>query len=511
MALFRNRSPERIMRACLMIISAAVLFTGTWSLWHSWHGTVQDAEKDAKNQSLSLSRQAQDTFLQVELTLEELARNADAMFAAPSHFAGPGGLLAMQKSKLPQLNGLFVYDAQGRWVTTTAKHVPPRANNADREYFIWHREHNDALIHVGHVIRSRSSGELIIPVSLRLNDAQGAFRGVVLGTVRVDFFRHFYGWYEQGPNDLLGLLHADGTILYMRPFPDSVINRSLAHSPLFTRLLKSALTGTRTWKNRVDGVTRLTGYARLERYPLVAVAGYDRNALQRTWFSNNAVIIILNGLLLLLVIVLGLLGLRQFNTTLRKQRELLEVRDELTRVNHTLQDLALVDGLTGIGNRRQFDFYLEQCLLRAKGSGLPVSLVMLDIDFFKNYNDAFGHVAGDECLRQVAEILDHLPRRGADRVTRYGGEEFALILPGTGADEARQVAKRALATLRRAALPHSASPLPEKIVTLSGGVSTAHPGGSADELKRAADAALYQAKRAGRNRIMGAGVVKEGE
>jgi len=499
-----------MMRACLMMISAAVLFTGTWSLWHSWHGTVQDAEKGAKNQSLSLSRQAQDTFLQVELTLEELARNADAIFATPAHFAGPSGLLAVQKSKLPQLNGLFVYDAQGRWLATTAKNVPKNANNADREYFTWHRDHNDELIHVGHVIRSRSSGELIIPVSLRLNDAQGQFRGVVLGTVKVDFFRHFYSWYEQGPGDLLGLLHADGTILYIRPFADDVINRSLAHSPLFTHLLKSALTGTRTWKNRVDGVTRLTGYARLERYPLVAVAGYDYTALKRSWFNNNAVIIILNGLLLLLVMVLGLLGLKQFKITLRKQRELLEVRDELTRVNHTLQDLALVDGLTGIGNRRQFDFYLEQCLIRAQESALPVSLVMLDIDFFKNYNDAFGHVAGDDCLRQVAAILDHLPRRSADRVTRYGGEEFALILPGTGLEEAKQVAARALDALRRAALPHSASQLPEKIVTLSGGVSTAEPGGNADALKRAADAALYQAKRTGRNRIMGAEVVKEG-
>ena len=496
-------SSGKVTSGSLLVITVAVLFFGVWSLWHSWQSTVMDAEKDARNQSISLSRQAQDTFLQVQLTLEELARNADAIFSEPARFAGDQGLLAQQKSRLPQLNGLFVYNAQGNWLATTAKNVSKNANNADREYFIWHRQHNDTLLHVGHVIRSRSTGELIIPVSLRLNDAQGEFRGVVLGTVSINFFRNFYSWYELPQGGLMGLLHTDGHILYIRPFDDSFIDRSLANSPLFTNLLKSSLTGTRTWKNRIDGVTRIIGYSRLERYPLVAVAGYDYNALAYNWFRDNAVIIVLNIVLLLMVMAFGLLTQKQFQTILKNHSELLQTRDELTRANHTLQDLALVDGLTGIGNRRQFDFYLEQCLARSAQTGIPVSLVMLDIDFFKLYNDTLGHVAGDECLKKVADILKYLPRRSTDVVARYGGEEFAIILPGAADREAAQVAQRALDALRRAALPHPATLLPEKRVTLSAGVSTSGSGSDIVALKKAADAALYIAKHAGRNCVAG--------
>lgn len=490
------------MYAGLLIISVAGLSSGAWSLWLSWQNTVHEAEKHAKNQSLSLSRQAQDTFLQVQLTLEELSRNADAIFTDPARFAGPQGLLSLQKARLPQLNGLFVYDAQGRWLATTATNVPQNSNNADREYFIWHRNHNDAQLHVGHVIRSRSTDKLIIPVSLRLNDAQGAFRGVALGTISVDFFRHVYRWYELGEGDLLGLLHADGTILYIRPFPDSIINRSIADSPLFTNILKSTRSGTHTWKNRVDGVERIVGYARPERYPLVAVAGYDRHALAQAWLSNNRAIILLNVLLLLMVMLCGILGIRQLQKTVTKHMELLKAQDELTRANHTLQDLALLDSLTGAGNRRHFDIYLEQCLVRSAETGAPVSLIMLDIDYFKNYNDTYGHVAGDECLKKVANILKNLPRRSTDIVARYGGEEFALILPSSGTREAEMLARRALETLRHAALPHEATKLAEKVVTLSVGISTSEPGSDSVSLKQAADTALYAAKYAGRNRIV---------
>lgn len=502
--MLQMKKTVRLMYAGLLTISAVVLLTGTLSLWHSWQNTVRTTEKNAKNLSLSLSRQAQDTFLQVQLVLEELARNANTIYADPGRFAGPQGLLSLQKSRLPQLNGLFVYDAGGNWIATTTTAPSHNLNNADREYFIWHREHADPKIHIGHVILSRSTGKLVIPVSLRLNDAQGRFRGVMLGTISVDFFRHVFDWYELGKGDLLGLLHADGTIIYIRPFPDSIINRRITDSPLFTEVLKNTRYGTRTWENRVDGVTRIVGYARPERYPLVAVVGYGREALAQEWLRNNRGIIVLNALLLLIIILSGVLGLLQFRLTLRKHTELLRIRDELTRVNLTLQDLALIDELTGIANRRQFDFYLKHCLSRSVENGKPVSLIMMDIDYFKNYNDTFGHIAGDECLKKVADILNALPRRSTDVLARYGGEEFAFILPASDKTDAEAVARRALEALRDAALPHEATKLPEKIVTLSAGIGTSEPGSDSVSLKQAADTALYAAKYAGRNRAVSA-------
>lgn len=486
----------------LMLISLAVVAISGWSLWQSWQHSVEETERQARNQSISLARQAEDTFLQVQLTLDEMSRRADDIFRHPATWRGVRGLLAQQQRQLPQLQGLFVYDASGNWLATSSSYVPARANNADRDYFIWHSQHNDNKLRIGRILQSRSTGDLIIPVSMRLNNNEGRFRGVALATVRLDYFRQFYGYYEMGPTDTLGLTLADSTVLYVRPFSDAFINKTLASSPLFTRMLKINPVGGGTWRSAIDGVTRIFGYASLDRYPLVVTAGYDKSSLRAMWWRNNLPVLALNGVLLCAVFVFGVLVLRQIRASLRYQHELIILRDELTRSNHILQDLALVDGLTGLGNRRQFDIYLEQCVTRSTRTGVPVSLILCDIDFFKAYNDNLGHVAGDQCLAAVGEILRYLPLRNTDRVSRYGGEEFAIILPGASEYAAEQVALRALMAVRNAALPHPATGLSEKKITISVGVGTVSgEKAQTQTLKSLADEALYQAKHAGRNCI----------
>ena len=500
MLLPRSRKTERLVLLFLLFISVFIVTACSWALWQSWQNRLQDVSVQARNQSLSLSRQAQDTFLQVNIALDEIARQGDEVFSHPGAYSGRNGILAGLALPLPQLAGLFVYDKEGNWLATSRDMQFKQMNNADRESFIWHRDHADPGAHIGHVIRSRSADELVIPVSLRLNDVAGNFRGVALGSVKVAFFRQFYGWYEQSPGDLLALMNTDGLLLYARPFPDSVLNRSLSSSPLFTRLLRQSRIGSATWNSRLDGEERLFGYARLERYPLVVAVGYETRAIRHAWWKSNITGIGVNIFTWLLVLLFGYLVLRQLRANQRSQLALMRSQDELTRLNGTLSDLAMLDGLTGLGNRRQFDFYLEKSL---QGTASPVSLIMFDVDFFKRYNDEYGHIAGDRCLQEVAAVLKHLPLRGTDRVTRYGGEEFAIILPGTHARDAENVAHRALEAIRRAALPHAASDVPDKIVTLSAGISAAPPGDSPDSLKLAADEALYVAKKAGRNCIAG--------
>ncbi|ALB56542.1 diguanylate cyclase [Cronobacter universalis] len=499
------RSPDAVMLAFLLLISLLVMAVSGSSLWQSWQHSVEETERQARNQSISLARQAEDTFLQVQLTLDELARRSDDIFLQPAEWNGPRGLLAQQQRQLPQLHGLFVYDASADWLATSASVIPAQANSAERDYFRWHSQHSDTGIHIGHVIRSRSTGELVVPVSMRLNNREGRFRGVLLATVDIDYFRQFYGYYEMGPTDTLGITFADSTVLYVRPFPDSYINRTLSSSPLFTRMLKIAPTGGGAWKSVLDGVPRIFGYATLERYPLVVSAGYDVNELRAAWWRNNIPTLALNAVLLGVVLVFGVLVLRQIRASLRYQRELIGLRDDLTRSNHILQDLALLDGLTGLANRRQFDIYLEQCMTRAQATGAPVSLVMCDIDYFKIYNDTQGHVAGDECLKAVGDILRHLPLHKTDRVARYGGEEFAIILPGADAHAAQRVALRALEAIHDARLSHPATPMEEKVLTISAGAATVTGDDiNGEMLKSRADDALYQAKRAGRNCVAGA-------
>ncbi|MDU6443047.1 MAG: diguanylate cyclase, partial [Pantoea sp.] len=147
------------------------------------------------------------------------------------------------------------------------------------------------------------------------------------------------------------------------------------------------------------------GYTRLERYPLIVTAGYDRDSIRREWLAGNLVNLLLNLALLCAITGMGIMLLRQVGANVRNQIELTYVRDELTNINHTLQSLALVDGLTGLANRRQFDALLEQGLLKSLKTGDPIALVMIDIDCFKRFNDTYGHVAGDECLQDVAHAL----------------------------------------------------------------------------------------------------------
>jgi diguanylate cyclase (GGDEF)-like protein/PAS domain S-box-containing protein len=182
------------------------------------------------------------------------------------------------------------------------------------------------------------------------------------------------------------------------------------------------------------------------------------------------------------------------------EEQLLYAKGVLEKNNSRLQLLSSQDSLTGLANRREFDRALDQEIGRATCSGASLALLMIDVDFFKKYNDRYGHPSGDLCLQQVADALRLNIKRPGDLVARYGGEEFAVLLPSTGLDGAKVLAENIRATLLRLALPHADSPV--GTVTLSIGLNTLEPGSgiqSAKELVKSADEALYAAKAAGRN------------
>ncbi|MFZ4287793.1 diguanylate cyclase domain-containing protein [Variovorax sp. HJSM1_2] len=175
---------------------------------------------------------------------------------------------------------------------------------------------------------------------------------------------------------------------------------------------------------------------------------------------------------------------------------------ELKRVNEQLELLTVTDGLTGVGNRRLFDKTLHDEWQRCARQGLPLGLLMIDIDHFKKYNDHYGHQGGDAALAGVAQILKKCVKRSGELVARYGGEEFSLLLPGSDAAAAAVVAQRCVAAVQAAQIPHDASPV-SPWVSLSIGVASWVPiaGLSPEDFLKAADAALYEAKDAGRNRF----------
>jgi diguanylate cyclase (GGDEF)-like protein len=170
--------------------------------------------------------------------------------------------------------------------------------------------------------------------------------------------------------------------------------------------------------------------------------------------------------------------------------------------------MARTDGLTGLANRRTFDEALAAEARRASRQGLSLSLILVDVDRFKLYNDTLGHMAGDECLRLVARALAGTVGRSGDVVARYGGEEFVLLLPATDAAAAALLGEKARKAVEALAIPHGENQ-PSGTVTISVGIATGPSGLGEREidpvwLVETADAALYQAKAAGRNRCVAA-------
>ena len=230
--------------------------------------------------------------------------------------------------------------------------------------------------------------------------------------------------------------------------------------------------------------TRLKSNHDTDAIPVILMTGMDRNDAETRGLSLGAVDYVTKPV-----------DPQVIERRVRNQVELVRARDRLTR-------LASTDGLTGIHNRRHFDEMLQREYARLARSGGMLSLILLDIDHFKAYNDTYGHLRGDECLRSVAHAVIGCMYRAADIAARYGGEEFACILPDTSEDGAVATAERIRASIAALHIPHASSPTAE-YVTASFGVATerCRPGHSELGLLARADEQLYRAKGSQRNSI----------
>jgi two-component system chemotaxis family response regulator WspR len=182
-------------------------------------------------------------------------------------------------------------------------------------------------------------------------------------------------------------------------------------------------------------------------------------------------------------------------------RELEALKAKLEEQNATLERISVQDGLTGVANRRHFDDRLERAWRRSMRDGAPMSLVMIDVDHFKAYNDLFGHPGGDDGLRAVAGALQTVINRPDDLLARYGGEEFVAILPSTDSAGAAQVAEAMRAAVSGLGIPHPKSSTGRLTISLGVATARATAAASPGSLVEMADARLYEAKRGGRDRV----------
>ena len=186
----------------------------------------------------------------------------------------------------------------------------------------------------------------------------------------------------------------------------------------------------------------------------------------------------------------------------KMRRRLVKLSVELEKANHELTQLANIDGLTGLANRRYMDNYLRVEISRAVRNQQSLTIVLADVDSFKPFNDNYGHLEGDDCLKKVASSLDTVCQRSTDLVARYGGEEFAIILPDTTTENAALMAEKMRMAIETLSIPHAHSKVSD-ICTMSFGVYSGIPerGSRGEQLLALADAALYKAKENGRNQV----------
>jgi len=486
-----------VILACALLVVLAVVTD-----WRARKQQLQEAGTTSHNIALALARHADDTFRQADTTLVFLAERLLHDERKPASLRKLEAFLAQQTMELPQLHGLFVIDKDGKWLLNSRQYQAGNVNSRDREYYLYHRQHEDLSPHISMPVQSRANGEWIVTISRRLNGADGSFDGVVMAAIRITYFSKFYENFDIGDGGAVILASNQGTLLVRRPLMNDSIGKSLAEAAIFRDHAAINTSGTARIRSSQDGVTRINSYRHLDRYPLFVAAALSEQEVLASWRSD--VLLHVSGLIVLLSL-LGWLGgrlIRQIELRVEAENKANHAREHVEFLNRALQNLATQDGLTGLGNRRCFDEEMARALRRCAREGKPLALIMMDVDFFKRYNDTYGHLAGDECLRKLSQAIRQGQKREGDLAARYGGEELVLLLPDCDGDNARAIAEETLERIRALQLPHQGNAT--GIVTVSAGVAVldaVSEGDLAESLIGRADKALYLAKSTGRNRV----------
>lgn len=387
----------------------------------------------------------------------------------------------------PFKGDLVLLNETGSIIADSTSSTPRQDNFSDRSSFQHHRDNNSlALLVDGPFLSRWGFKDLCISFSRRIPSNDGRFVGVASASMRLTYFDQLFRTLDVGPGNTINLLGANGILLARQPESNgrTYVGQDFSMRENFKRVL-SEVNGSFTAVSELDGVQRMYTFSRVADLPLIVVVAQSRDDVYAVWKRNAMLVAGATGLLCVGILLLSWLLGRQLRMRQSAERE--------------LAALASTDGLTGLANRRRLDEVLKQEWARGMRSGKPLSLLMIDVDHFKAFNQRHGHHGGDEALRNVAQALASNIRRPGDLAARYGGEEFMVVLPETDEVGAFVIAEKLRRTI--AALPTFADDtLP---ITVSVGTATHLPrtNDAPEPLIHAADKALYRAKEDGRNRV----------
>jgi diguanylate cyclase (GGDEF)-like protein len=499
--------------AFVIVVVLSLFAVVAWNSWKARSIEMSRTQLAASSAALAVAQHAEDTIKAVDVVVTGLVERAEADGMSAEALKRSYKLLAMQASQLPQLNGLFILDESGNYLASSQPYPATNLNHANREYFVHHRLNAGRNAHVGPPVPTLAAGTWVMTISRRIDKPDGSFAGVALATIKLDHFRKFYENFDIGRDGSIFLMLDTGVMVARRPFSESVVGSDLSQGPVFRAYLARAVKASRgslMMRSMLDDIERSYNYHRLRSYPLVTGVALSKAEIFAEWRADTVQLFIGITLLGMVLTLLGFRLIRQINIRERLEVELLEAKGALEELNQTLERLAMQDGLTRLANRRHFEAALSDEFRRARRSGSSLALLMLDVDYFKQYNDVYGHPAGDECLRMISTALREGQHRAGDLTARYGGEEFAVLLPDVGLAGALRVAENLRLAVQDLNIPQAVNPA--GVVTVSVGVEACTPGVGCLplDLVKAADRSLYAAKSNGRNCVVASSEIYSG-
>lgn len=485
-----TRRPERLLITGSVLAVLVIVTIVTALLIRERANTLQTAKRTANNITQLIDADVLRNVELYDMTLKGLIAATErndlhSVSASIRHL-----ILFDRSTAAPYKGDILLLDAQGEVIADSSLLTPKTGNFADRDYFQIHRTHPEVGLYISRPFTARCVRDdpWRIAFSRRVSAPDGRFQGVAVASMRLSYFHQLFSGLNIGRNSTINLINQQGILLAQEPLLEvDMIDKDLSQRPNVARMLKEH-DGSFEGISSVDSQARLYSFSTVGNLPLVVAVALSADEVFAPWRRAAILVSLATG-----VLCAGLLWLTWM------------LSHELRRRHHAeqvLSELAATDPLTGLANRRTLDQRLRLEWDRAQRSTEPLTVLMIDVDHFKAFNDRHGHHGGDEALRQVAHVIDENIRRPADLAARYGGEEFAVVLPVTDAKGAWVIAEHIRCSVER--LPRMAGDA--QPITVSIGMSTWNKRSrvSLEALLLSADQALYEAKHTGRNRIVDA-------
>ncbi len=474
-------------------VIALLISSSCVQLYLSYQQHIRAIDQDLQTLSLSLIKQAESEFRATELALR-FARSKLQQSDEPDDWT-PQEVYDMFRDVISTFNAtedsgsshdLFWVNSEGVVKVTSYSNPTPEMPAGDRSYFVHHQQSTSPDVYYSGSIQSRLTSRWVIYQTVRLNDGNGNFSGVVGITTRIETFQNFYEQLGLQESSTIVLAHLEGRWSYRFPFKNEYADIDFFDTNTFQEMFQQRRGKTVINASPYDNLERRVGFYLSASSDVLALVTLSQQAARETFYP----VLRQRALFMAGILIISLISIYFYDRANKRSGEALR--------------LANVDELTQLPNRRHLDERLNKEWRILKRAQKPLGLLYLDIDYFKKYNDHYGHDAGDRCLSRVAQSIHQILRRPGDFVARYGGEEFIVLLPGNNYQQTASMADTILEHIRADQIPHSGSPA-GPYLTISIGYASMIPRSEEDiaALKEWADKALYEAKNAGRDQSCG--------